>query len=353
MASNTPSYQTAHLDEAGLKQLIQLIKGSVDGLNATDDTLKCAVAKLKEEVGELWLDHKTGIKKISYDADTNTLIFELATGAKTYIKLNDFTDQNVVQRKLTSGERRLLLTGVKTGDQTQTTTTTFASDVTYNADNKSLNAKKIVVDELYAKQIVTTQEVEDMFTEIREKFEDYDNLYSVEVTSDGGCEVFGSGIYASGETVLISAVARSGYKFKQWDNGETEQSFEHTVHGDAVFSAITEEIVDPLVTRTAYIQNYDEAGNKRVSAGFTFEDNDEGSILVHLFRGGNILLIDEIKDIVDPQFIKPYEELDVFDPDQYMHTFEGKRYDFKVAETGDYRFTLKRHTENTWSLTKE
>ena len=59
----------------------------------------------------------------------------------------------------------------------------------------------------------------------------------VKASPTEGGSVTGSGTYDQGETVEISAVAKSGYRFSAWSDGETDANRTVTVTGDATYTA--------------------------------------------------------------------------------------------------------------------
>ena len=67
--------------------------------------------------------------------------------------------------------------------------------------------------------------------------------FTITVTSDNEAwgSVTGGGTYAKGLTISISAVAKSGYKFVKWDDGNTENPRTITVESDATYTAIFEK----------------------------------------------------------------------------------------------------------------
>lgn len=352
MATTQPKYNTAHLDEADLRKLIQLIKGKVDGLKATDKDLLCALNKLKEEVDEIWHDKETGVKDITYNPETNTLTFELVNGKKVDIKLNDFTDRNVVQKKITEGERRLLLTGVKKGGATTATTTAYADGVSFDAANKVLNAENITVSGKLKAKHIESEEIDDMFKDLYDKLERFNDLREVAIAGDDGCVAYGSGIYAVGEEVQVTAIVKEGYRFVRWSNGVTDQTFILAVEDSIELFAETEVNPDTRVTRQAYIQTYDLNGVRREMKNFVFSSNDEGEISVYLCNGGVILQVDQINNIINPRYLVPFDELEVISDTNPSLYFSGNRFDFNVPENGMYNLRLQGFTKDRWVLTK-
>jgi nucleoid DNA-binding protein len=60
---------------------------------------------------------------------------------------------------------------------------------------------------------------------------------TVEASPAEGGTVEGSGTYSPGQTVEISAVAKSGYRFSAWNDGDTDANRSVTVTGDATYTA--------------------------------------------------------------------------------------------------------------------
>lgn len=71
------------------------------------------------------------------------------------------------------------------------------------------------------------------------KVEDDSTTYTltVEASPAEGGTVEGSGTYSPGQMVEISAVAKSGYRFSAWNDGDTDANRTVTVTGDATYTA--------------------------------------------------------------------------------------------------------------------
>ena len=71
------------------------------------------------------------------------------------------------------------------------------------------------------------------------KVEDDSTTYTltVEASPTEGGTVEGSGTYSPGQTVEISAVAKSGYRVSAWNDGDTDANRSVTVTGDATYTA--------------------------------------------------------------------------------------------------------------------
>ena len=71
------------------------------------------------------------------------------------------------------------------------------------------------------------------------KVEDDSTTYplTVEASPAEGGTVEGSGTYSPGQMVEISAVAKSGYRFSAWNDGNTDANRSVTVTGDATYTA--------------------------------------------------------------------------------------------------------------------
>lgn len=71
------------------------------------------------------------------------------------------------------------------------------------------------------------------------KVEDDSTTYTltVEASPAEGGTVEGSGTYSPGQMVEISAVAKSGYRFSAWNDGNTDANRTVTVTGDATYTA--------------------------------------------------------------------------------------------------------------------
>ena len=65
------------------------------------------------------------------------------------------------------------------------------------------------------------------------------NTYTITTTATNG-SVSGGGTYAYGETVTLEVTANSGYEFKQWSDGNTDNPRTITVSSDASYSAVCE-----------------------------------------------------------------------------------------------------------------
>ena len=73
--------------------------------------------------------------------------------------------------------------------------------------------------------------------------------YSVNLTSNGNGSVSGGGSYDSGSVVSISATPDSGYRFKQWSDGNTDNPRSIAVNGDISLSAAF-ELIPPYEEKT-------------------------------------------------------------------------------------------------------
>ena len=71
-----------------------------------------------------------------------------------------------------------------------------------------------------------------------EEGETVDGEFKVVVTTSGSGTTTGSGKYAAGTQVTISAVANSGYTFTRWSDGNTSASRQLTVDKDYTLQAV-------------------------------------------------------------------------------------------------------------------
>ena len=74
--------------------------------------------------------------------------------------------------------------------------------------------------------------------------ETVDGEFKVVLTSSGSGTTTGSGKYAAGTQVTISAVANSGWAFSKWSDGNTSASRKLTVDKDYTLQAIFLELAD-------------------------------------------------------------------------------------------------------------
>ena len=90
---------------------------------------------------------------------------------------------------------------------------------------------------------------------------------TVLANNDAWGTVTGGGTYNAGSTVTISAVANSGYRFVQWQDGNTNATRTVTVNADATYIATFEATQTQQYTITV-LANNDEWGN--VTGGGTY-----------------------------------------------------------------------------------
>ncbi|MBO4739978.1 MAG: hypothetical protein J5606_10530, partial [Bacteroidales bacterium] len=64
--------------------------------------------------------------------------------------------------------------------------------------------------------------------------------FSITVKSNNNAwgTVAGGGTYAKGTSITLQATANNGYKFEQWDDGDTANPRSIIVERDAVYTAI-------------------------------------------------------------------------------------------------------------------
>ena len=65
-------------------------------------------------------------------------------------------------------------------------------------------------------------------------------IYAINATENNSSwgDVYGSGEYAAGSTVILNAQAFSGYTFQQWSDGNTQNPRTFTANGNATYTAI-------------------------------------------------------------------------------------------------------------------
>lgn len=87
--------------------------------------------------------------------------------------------------------------------------------------------------------------------------------YTLTVTAGTGGSVSGGGSYEHGTSVTIKATASSGYKFKQWSDGNTNASRTVTVTGNATYSAVFEKLPPEFTSASmTYLNKQISASNK-------------------------------------------------------------------------------------------
>lgn len=74
--------------------------------------------------------------------------------------------------------------------------------------------------------------------------------YTITVNATTGGTVTGGGTYESGRDIALTATANTGYKFKQWSDGNTNATRAVTVSGNATYTAQFEKIT-VLITASA------------------------------------------------------------------------------------------------------
>lgn len=75
--------------------------------------------------------------------------------------------------------------------------------------------------------------------------------FTVTLTAGDGGSVSGAGTYTQGTVITITATANTGYKFKQWSDGDTNASRQITVNSNISLSASFEQ----KVTETWYFND--------------------------------------------------------------------------------------------------
>ena len=110
------------------------------------------------------------------------------------------------------------------------------------------------------------------------------DTYTITVLSnnDAWGTVSGGGTYTAGSTATISAVANSGYRFVQWQDGNTNATRTITVTGDATYIATFESNQTQQYTITV-LANNDEWGN--VTGGGTYTAGSTVTIRAIAYSG--------------------------------------------------------------------
>lgn len=105
------------------------------------------------------------------------------------------------------------------------------NDVNWNSSNSTSGI--VVSQSCQAKSLISACAV--LTIEAEEK-----DVITVKANNDSYGTVSGGGTYANGSTITIEANAKDGFKFTQWDDGNTSSSRSIKVDGDATYTAIFE-----------------------------------------------------------------------------------------------------------------
>jgi len=130
------------------------------------------------------------------------------------------------------------------------------------------------------------------------------NSYTIEVLSANSemGSVSGSGTYAEGTVIMISATANDGYRFIGWTDGNNDNPRNITVIENASYTANFEVI--PVYTITV-LANSDEYGT--VDGGGTFYENEEIQISATPYYGHRFVSWDD-NNIDNPRTITVIED---------------------------------------------
>lgn len=134
------------------------------------------------------------------------------------------------------------------GDEEKTVSTSTMSSSVYVSGNfpsaaSSMTAARLKNNELqvfiYRSTTSGSTNAYDLYVEVT-----YSERFSITTGSSPttGGSVSGGGYYLSGQTVTLSAKANTGYKFKQWSDGNTSVNRTVTVSGNATYTAQFERL---------------------------------------------------------------------------------------------------------------
>ena len=126
--------------------------------------------------------------------------------------------------------------------------------------------------------------------------------YSVNLTSNGNGSVSGGGSYDSGSVVSITATPDSGYRFKQWSDGNTDNPRSITVNGDISLSA-TFELIPPYEEKTVTEYNNLLLIQSRIPClswkfgGIRPSNPNNGDVYCSVNENGNITSVQQFNGI--------------------------------------------------------
>ena len=98
----------------------------------------------------------------------------------------------------------------------------------------------------------------------------YIPTYTLTVKAGTGGTVTGGGTFEAGKTATITATPSTGYKFKQWNDGNTSASRSVTVTGNATYTA--EFALKEYVVTTECISNSDKLGTIHGAGTYKYGD---------------------------------------------------------------------------------
>ena len=96
---------------------------------------------------------------------------------------------------------------------------------------------------------------------------------TVEANPAEGGDVTGGGVYDVNTTVTLTAIAKEGYTFKQWNDGETNATREVTVTGNATYVAEFEKVNVPTPTQYTITVEANPAEGGDVTGGGVYDVN--------------------------------------------------------------------------------
>ncbi len=93
--------------------------------------------------------------------------------------------------------------------------------------------------------------------------------YTISVSAENG-SVTGGGTYEYGSSVTLTAIPNTGYKFKQWSDGNTDNPRTVTVTGDVTYTAEFESAMPEFTLVQMLYNNKQISKDNKVPAGQSF-----------------------------------------------------------------------------------